>query len=275
MNKPLVVFLFLLMLLVPALGGAAAQENIVTVGEDAEVPAGTVVSGNVVVFGATATIRGRVRENVVVILGNISLEEEAIVDGNVVAVGGSVRKKPTSQVGGESISLGVGDLKFAPQMRFPYYRRLGVGSLWRLLSLMFLGWVIYWLFPQLVGKIAVAVDSDPVKSVLYGLLAYLALVPLSIMLLITIIGIPTIPFLWIAVLVGRFIGQVALGLLAGRFLAQRLNQGFAEANQVVLGLFVLGVLTLVPVLGSLVSLFYSLLGFGAVVWTKFGRETVV
>lgn len=275
MKKPLVVLMFLIVLVMPTLVGAAAQENIVTVGKDTEVPAGTTVSGNVVVFGATATIRGRVRESVVVILGNIYLEEEAVVDGNVVAVGGSVIKKATAQIGGENISLGVGDINFAPRLRWPGYRRVGVRSLWTLLSIVFLGWVIFWLFPQPVLKIALAVDHDPLKSVLYGLLAYLAMIPLSIMLLITIIGIPVIPFLWIAMIIGRFFGQVALGLLAGRFLAQKLNQSWLDAAQVVAGLLGLGILTFIPVLGGLVSLFYGLLGFGAVIWTRFGREPVI
>lgn len=270
MKKYLVALLFLAVLYLPAIAGAAPLENVVRLGEDTEVPAGTTIVGNVVLVNGNATVRGRVRENVVVIMGDIYLEEEAVVDGNVVAVGGRVVKSPTAQVGGENVSLGAGNFRFMPHMQFTYARRVGAGSWWRLLSIMFLGWVLFWLLPAPVVKVADVAGADPLKSVLYGLLAYLAVIPLSVMLLITIVGIPVIPLFWAAVFAARFLGQVALGLLAGKFIAERLNKSWSDAAYVLLGLLTLGLLTLIPVVGSLVSLFYGLLGFGAVV--RGGRQ---
>ncbi len=270
MKKYLVAMLFVAALFLPALANAAPQDSIVRMGEDALVPAGTTIDGNVVVFNGNATVRGRVRENVVVIMGNIDLQEEAVVDGNVVAVGGRVTKSPTAQVGGENVSLGAGNIRPMPHMQFTYARHVGVGSLWRLLSIMFLGWVLFWLLPAPVVKVTGVASADPLKSVLYGLLAYLAVIPLSVMLLITIVGIPFIPLFWATVFAGRFLGQVALGLLAGRVIAERLNKSWSDAAHVLLGLLVLGVFTLIPVVGSLISLFYGLLGFGAAV--RGGRQ---
>lgn len=98
MKKCLVVLLFLAVLCLPAIAGAASLENMVRIGEDVEVTTGTTTVGNVVLFNGNATVRGRVRENVVVIMGDVCLEDEAVVDGNVVAVGGRVTKSPTAQV---------------------------------------------------------------------------------------------------------------------------------------------------------------------------------
>ena len=218
-------------------------------------------------------IEGHVRDSVVVIFGNIYLEPNAIVDGSVVSVGGSLDRKQGAQIGGEQVSLGIGDLNISNLPRFNRSFRFfsPIASLWKVLSIVFLGWVVFWLFPVPILRIGQAAQAEPLKAVLFGLLGYLAVIPLSIMLLITLVGIPLIPFLWLALLVGRFIGQVALGLIAGRYLAHKLNREMTDAWVVVMGLFVLGLITIIPVAGGLASLFYSLLGFGAVIWTKFGR----
>jgi len=147
----------------------------------------------------------------------------------------------------------------------------GMKSVWQTLVVVALGWLMFTLFPAHTEKIAVAAQGEPLKAIVYGFLGYLALVPVTIMLAITILGIPIIPVLWAGVAVARLLGQVALGLLVGRALARSLNRDMIEAHYVILGLAVLGLSVAVPGVGGLVSLFCSLLGFGAVLWTRGGR----
>lgn len=276
MKKTLVILLALVIFAFPTLA-AAAQDSIVMAGKEAHVPAGSVHSGSVIVFGSNAIIEGRVRDDVVVIFGDLHLEAEAVVDGDVVVVGGSLVRKPGSQIGGEQVSIGLGDINIGsiPHMNLRPFRWMSpLAAVWRVLAIAFMGWVVFWLFPGSVSKVSVAAQAEPLRAVLYGLLAYLAMIPLSLVFLITIVGIPVIPLLWLALFVGRFLGQVALALLAGRYLAKQLNREMADALSVVLGLLVLGIVTIIPVVGGLAALFYGLLGFGSVVWTKFGRNSV-
>jgi len=273
--KKLMVIVALLILLFPNLA-AADQDSIVMVGKEANVQEGDVLFGSVVVFGSDAVIKGHVRDSVVAIFGNIYLEPTAIVDGSVVSVGGTLTRKPGAQVGGEQVSLGLGDLNIGniPLNIRPFRWASPLSTLWKVLSVVFLGWILFWLFPGPVLTISTAVQAEPVKAVLYGLLAYLAIIPLSLVLLITLLGIPLIPLVWLALFVGRFMGQVVLGLLAGRYLSKQLNREMGDALSVVLGLLSLGVLTMIPVVGGLASMFYGLLGLGAVVWTRFGRKSI-
>ena len=277
MKKLMVLLALIVVMVFPSVAAASSQDNIVMVGKNAHVSAGSVLSGSVVVIGADAIIEGHVRDSVVVIFGNIYLEPNAIVDGSVVSVGGSLTSKAGAQIGGEQVSLGLGDINIGnlPRFNMPFRFFSPIASLWKVLSIVFLGWVVFWLFPGPVLKISEAARAEPLKAVLFGLLGYLAVIPVSIMMLITLVGIPLIPFLWLALLVGRFVGQVALGLLAGRYLAHKLNREMTDAWVVVMGLFVLGLVTIIPIAGGLASLFYSLLGFGAVIWTKFGRVSAV
>lgn len=264
-------------LLIPTAAYAlgAVPDSIVVSGEDVHVARDKEVS-SVVVIGGSATIEGRVTDAVVAIAGSIYLKPGAIVEGDVVAVGGTVHKEGEVRVGGEQVSLGIpalGNLRFGNFPSFGNWMRFNF-SVWRILAVVFLGWVTYWLFPRHVNQVTGAMITDPAKSVLFGLLGYLALAPLSIMFIISLVGIPLLPLLWLAVLAARFLGQVALGLVAGRFLADRLNLQVSEIYQVLLGLFALGILVALPVVGGLASLFYGMVGFGAVIWTRFGTRSV-
>lgn len=272
MKKLLTLFLALLVCLaVPGTALAAEPNSIVVSGRDATVAAGTEVD-NVVVLSGDAHIAGRVTETVVAIGGSIYLEPGAEVYGDAVSLGGTINLQGDARIGGQQVSMGsfsLDDIHIGPF----FSNWLGFNlSVWRLLSLLFLGLIVFWLVPQQVNRSSAAAELNPLRSVVFGLLGYLALIPMTILLLITVLGIPLIPILWLLVVAGRLLGQVCLGLLAGRWLAPKLNLQTTDVYQMLLGLLVLGLITAIPVVGGLASLFYGLVGFGAALWTRFGTK---
>lgn len=247
--------------------------NIVLTGQDAHVPADTQVE-NVVVVGGNARIAGRVLGEVVSVGGSVYLESTAIVDGTAVAIGGTVELSPGAQLYGEQVSIGLSSLGWLwPRIgSFNLYRwRQGL-ALGRLLTVVFLGCICYWLLPRPIGRIASTVNANPAKASLLGLLAYLAAIPLTILFILTILGIPLVPVLWLLIVAARFLGQVALGLLAGRWLAPYLKLEVADMALALLGLVVLALISFLPVIGGLASLFYGIVGFGAAIWTRMGTR---
>lgn len=250
--------------------------NIILTGQDAHVPANTQVE-NVVVFGANARISGRVLGEVVSIGGSVYLDSTAIVDGTAVAIGGTIELSPGAQVYGEQVSVGLGSLgQLWPRLgSFGFSRWRYSFAFGRLLTVVFLGCIVFWLFQQPVERIAGSVNLNPAKATLFGLLAYLAVIPLTILFVITILGIPLVPILWLLVFVARFMGQVALGLLAGRWLAPYLKLEVTDMALALLGLVVLALISFLPVVGGLASLFYGLIGFGAALWSRLGTKLPV
>ncbi|MGI6358187.1 MAG: hypothetical protein ACOX2K_05800 [Bacillota bacterium] len=273
MNKLRVLASLVVMCLVmPSLALAAQPNSIILTGQDATVPAGSEVE-NVVVIAGDAHISGRVTETVVTIGGSIFLQPGAEVYGDAVCIGGQINLEGDARIGGQQVSIGsfsLDNLRISPIIPF-LGNWLGFGfSIWRLVSVVFLGAVVYWLFPLAIKRSSSALSFNPAKSVMFGLLGYLALIPMSILLVITILGIPLVPILWLLVAAGRLFGQVALAMIAGQWLVQQLRLPATEINQVLLGLIGLGLLTVLPIVGSMASLFYGLAGFGAVLWTRFG-----
>lgn len=254
----------------------AGPNNIVLTGQDAHLAA-DMQAENVVVIGADAHISGRVLGEVVAIGGSVYLDSTAIVDGTAVALGGKVEMSPGAQVYGEQVSVGLSSLGgLLPGLNklgfLQWKQRFALG---RLLLILFLGWIVLWLFPQPVGRITSTLNANPAKATMFGLLAYLAIIPLTILFIITILGIPLVPILWLALLGARLLGQAALGLLAGRWLAPYLKLEAADMALAMLGLLVLALISFLPVIGGLASLFYGLVGFGAAVWTRFGTKLPV
>jgi hypothetical protein len=82
----------------------ALAEDRVVFGGSTRVLQDEVVDGDLVVFGGSATVAGRVTGDAVVFGGKIVLEESGTVEGDLVALGGSVDRRGT--VGGQATSLG-------------------------------------------------------------------------------------------------------------------------------------------------------------------------
>ncbi len=106
-----------------------------------------------------------------------------------------------------------------------------------------------------------------------GLLAHLSGLLLTVVLTTLVIGIPIAALLLLVLVLGVFLGLVAVSLAIGGWLTVRLN--LAARNPVVhmtVGMLLLFPLGLVPLLGWALVLIISSLGFGAILVTKFGSE---
>ncbi|HET7081553.1 MAG TPA: hypothetical protein VFM49_29345 [Chloroflexia bacterium] len=151
-----------------------------------------------------------------------------------------------------------------------------------LITLLCGGLLILYLLPARIGRIAAAMRGPWPARVglgLLGLAAAVILVALGLVIgvalggasLITILGVP----IWLAITaigpVAALLGLTAVSLPLGRWTGRRL--GLAEQPpqvDLLAGLLVLFLVSLVPVLGGLVLLCAALLGLGAVLQTRAG-----
>ena len=137
-------------------------------------------------------------------------------------------------------------------------------AVWGALVNLLIGAVLLFAFPRFSTRVADRVADDPVRTGGVGLLAVLSIVVVLVLLLITIVGIPL-----------SLAGAVLFGLLAwvgaiyGRYAVGEWLLSYADADNrwaaLVVGVLVVGLASLVPILGGLAELVVFLLGFGAVV----------
>ena len=100
-----------------------------------------------------------------------------------------------------------------------------------------------------------------------GTLAFVAVLPIAILLALSIIGIPLIVLEFAALFAGLWIGQAAVSLLIGRRLYElaRPHTTPSPLGALIVGLVVVSAAEILPVVGWAVTALVWLVGLGAAV----------
>jgi hypothetical protein len=130
------------------------------------------------------------------------------------------------------------------------------------------------LFPMRVRVALDRVEKHPGLSFAAGAVAIIALVPIGVLLLLSIIGLPLIPLEIAALFAGLWIGNAAVALLIGRRLYELLRPHTTPSplGALVLGLVIVTAAETLPVVGWAVWSLVGLVGLGAAL-LAFVRET--
>jgi hypothetical protein len=219
----------------------------VTVPEDEE------VSGQVVAVLGSAYIDGVVRDQVVSVMGSVTLGPKAVVKGDIVSVGGRVHRADGSRTEGGVTEVAltdpgirvnglpwVGDWDHGINEWFSPVPRL-MGSVFHFLLFALLGSITFVLAGSAVEGAAERAANDPIKSTIVGLFAEVmflpALVLTSVVLAISLIGIPLlvlIPIAVFALLILALVGFSGTAYAIGRWARGRLGlagqPGFVDVS---------------------------------------------
>ncbi len=237
------------------------------------------VTEAVVAVGGNVRIDGRVRDDVVVLGGDLVLSSTAEVRGDITVIGGEVTMAPGARH--------IGELHHGVSGRFPGWRwpviawsRVDLGPAGRWLSLagtlmrvalLALAVMLVMVVARgRVARIGAVATATPIRAGLVGLLTQVLFVPAlvvaAVLLAITIVGIP-----FVAVLIP--LAVIALGvtmLLGFTSLAQRLGQAVAGRGgwsaDAAIGAAVLGmaVIVLPTIVSRLIGMALAPVGYGAV-----------
>ena len=239
------------------------------------------VKESVIAIGGVIRVSGEVKENVIAVGEDVILEAGAVVGGDAVSMGGEIRRDPSAMVRGEikgeeywTKLTGKWDKAGRFAARFLSGRSWFGFFAWFTAALV-LGWLIASLLPQPMQNQSDAIRRAPLQVLGWGVLAALLFVPLIILLAITILGLPLVPLLMLVYAYAGFIGVIACSLLLGQNLGGSLKLGnFGMLGSLAIGLLVIALVRLIPILGELVTLLVWLLGFGAVIVTRFGAQPI-
>ena len=213
-----------------------------------------------------------------VLFGNVTCESGAVITGNVRVYSGQFTQLDGCQVGGEAIELGTGQLgSLVPWPDVDLSTRALVDQNRHVLRHIAYDVVVlfaFLLFPVRVRVALERVERHPGLSAATGTLAAVAVVPLAILLLLSVIGIPLIVVEVAAVFAGLWIGQAAVAIIVGRRLFELLRPHATPTplGALVLGLIVVSASELLPTVGWVVTALVSLIGLGAAI-LAFVRET--
>jgi uncharacterized RDD family membrane protein YckC len=255
--------------------GGKVRDSVVTILGSANVEGETKdavsILGNVR-LGTNAHVRG----DVVAVLGNVKLSRGANIHGDVVAVGGSVDREEGAVIDGDVVSLpGVSWLGDWLEQCVFKFRPLApqLGWLWVVAAAFLLLYLLTALaFPRPVNACKEEIANRPATTLLIGLATKILLPIITLILLVTGIGIFVVPFLFAVVMFAGIIGKVALLQYVGQQLGRRFGSAALESPlaTLLLGWILLTLLYLVPILGMVVYGVTGVWALGAAVMAMFG-----
>lgn len=277
------VFVLLLVVIVSILlvSTVAAEETvhkgeIVQFSGDVHLTPHERVSGDVVLFSGDAHIEGVVENDVVCFAGDIFVNGE--IHGDAVAISGTITRGPEGIVGGNEITLenamDIGHMGSA-MIRTGHWE--GFSPLFtlgfRLLGLIgfaALGVLVTVLLPNPVQNMGDYLEKNLLISGLVGVGAFVVLPFALLILIISVIGIPLIPFFLLAfVLVGLY-GYFGVAHLAGEKISRAFKLSTSPVLHVILGILVFWLILRIPLLSILIWLLLAIFSFGTVLGSKFG-----
>lgn len=250
-------------------GERASFGDKVVIGEDEVVQ-------DAVAFGEDVVVRGKVRGDATSFGGNVRIKPGAVVLGDAVSFGGRVVVEEGGQVRGARVTMAqdatrsVDDASeedegssFGKVLTALYHRLV------LLLSFAGAGVLLVGLFPDRVGRVAVALEEQPVRSTVLGLASTVALSFGALLFAVTVLGIP-VSFVIMSLLgLAWLLGFVGLCQAVGdRLPLQEKVHGrwLAFLGGTLLVTFV----SALPFIGVMVVVLTSLAGVGAAFATRFG-----
>ena len=266
-----IVFIFLLPPSVEA-------KNVFKAGSDIAVEEGQAVN-NIVCIGGQVTVNGLVEQNVLAIAGSVVLTNKAVVRGNVVVVGGVVAKGSGSQIFGDITEINSSTLSDAitSAMRGEldgWSLILNIISLCFFAIILIIALIMTLLIPRSLAIIANAIQTNKIKSLLWGFLTTLMIVPFFMLLAVSIIGIFLIPLAFTALLLAAIVGFIAFSSLLGNFIITKIFHGYKKSlvKETLVGLSLLWILGWIPFyIGMLIKVLAITFGLGGV-WLTLTRR---
>jgi len=276
--------------------------DLVVLGGVASLEEGSLVQGDVVLMGGTITIDGSVEGDVNALGGLVTLGSAAHVEGDLNAIAAQMNREEGAQVDGAVNTAAAGPFSIitpgslqipgwegVPPIALPLDVRspeLGIrlnplwdGLWWLLRSFIWaaLAVLVALFAPKSIGRAAQAAVESPVTTGGLGCLTILISPLVLIVLAITICGLPISLIGALVLWLAWVFGVIVLGAETGKRLAEILRVDWAAPVAAGIGVFGLtlvmnGIDMIVPCVGWLAPAVIGVIGFGAVLLTRFGTQ---
>ena len=276
----------------------------VNFGEKVVVKFGRTVN-DAVCIGDDVHVFGTVKNDAVSIGGDVFVEKHGCVNGNAVSIGGDIYVRNMGEIKNNAISLaGITHVDYGGVVRGEYisfcptdffgndfpekilkilifgpviglFGLIGliIGFVFSLVKLAFflaIAVIVTYFFPKNVSGMAEFTGREFWKCFFLGLVAIIIIPFLSLALLITIIGIPLIPALFVFLFIAFLYGAIGIALWVGRLIPGAENR--SDILNVIIGVLILGVIKFIPAIGFLLKFVILAVSFGVIIFTRFGTQ---
>lgn len=269
----------------------AQMGEVIKVSGDIYVNEGTSVNGNVVTVSGNIYINGSVTGDAVAVFGDIIVNGKVL--GDAVSVTGKITVGQDGKVLGDTVEALGGafstNRSYNYNYNYNYHPRVNAFSWWSTTASIFFSFLVtlvlfglaslvYVIMPKKIEEMADTIEPNFGKRIGIGFLTLIgspiAMIIVSIVLAITIIGIIVIPFAWIAYMLAAMIALVPvyvyIGKKTGEIVVKRKMTGYGA---LAVGILVIWIINTIASFGGLftgwitwlISTIIFVLGAGTVI----------
>jgi hypothetical protein len=240
---------------------------------------------NAISFGGNVTVspNAKVLDTAIAFGGDVILKTGAKVEGDAYSFGGKIVQEPGAIVGGTSETFNNGQIMrngngMVINHRNSFFINYFFSTIFRIGTAVvagILGLIILQTSPPFIPNLAKKLLQNTGLAALWGMGTIVSFVFATVFLAITLIGIPLIPLLILTTIIMALVGSLGVAFFIGQSLAR--NRNWPLAQQFLVGLVTMTVLSLIPYFGGLVVCLIILFGLGIIVLSQFdmGKAQVV
>jgi hypothetical protein len=222
------------------------NHDIVKTGRDIVVEEDEEVDGDVVAVGGDVTVKGSVTGSVVAVGGDILVASTGVIEGDAVSLGGKIKKETGAIIRGKRFRTFLPKIFFTPPTFFGAFQGLALfARIIKIMLFLFLGIVVISIVPKNVTKVKDQIRQDFLKSALVGFAGEILILPIFVLLIVTIIGIPVAllvePLLILAALILGYTG-------ISYFIGEKLRESTSLKTESPMMTLVIGILVVESVL---------------------------
>ncbi len=260
----------------PPVPSPAVERGRTAIGHSIKITQGETVR-DVVSVGGDVEVDGTVMRDAVSIGGRVIVGPNGVVNGDAVTVGGKLELSPGGVVKGDRVEVGLGLQRFKrfheevvePPEESALAKTLKSALRWALIFV--IGLLMLAFDPRRLTSVAREIKRAPVPSAVFGVAGFIGLMPLTLLLIVSLVGILALPFLGLGVMAAVLVGMAALALEIGDRMSKGVSSRRSQIGMLALGTLVLFGVAQIPYLGFfLVWIVGTAVVFGAVLKSRFG-----
>ena len=199
-----------------------------------------------VAVGGDVTVKGSVTGSVVAVGGDILVASTGVIEGDAVSIGGKIKKETGAVIRGKRFRTFLPKIFLTPPTFFGAFQGLALfARIIKIMLFLFLGIVVISIVPKNVAKVKDKIQQDFLKSALVGLAGEILILPIFVLLIVTIIGIPVAvlvePLLILAALILGYTG-------ISYFIGEKLRESTSLKPESPMMTLVIGILAVESVL---------------------------
>lgn len=241
--------------------------SVFVLGGDLTVEKDATVLGDVLVIFGNLKVDGRINGNVGIVFGNGDMSASSSVIGDCGVVYGSLNAA-TGVVLGETGVIEA-PANFSTGALLPIITTTVIGAA---VVIYLVSCLIYFMFPRRTKNMADSLKAGLGRKFLIGFLINLAMIPLIIVLVITVIGVFAIPLVILVYLLVNMFANVALSFMVGRKISGGPNENAGSPYIYLLsGVLTVFLISIIPVIGWLAYYAACCIALGAAVDTRLGE----